>query len=249
MVSASDGAPKYRRVLLKLSGESLQGERGYGVDPAAVEFIGREIQTAHALGAQIGVVVGGGNIWRGSQAQLDGMDRATADHAGMLATIVNALALQDALERKFNLMTRAMSAIDVASVAEPYIRRRAIRHLEKGRVALFAAGTGNPFVTTDTGAALRALEIEAEAILMAKNKVDGVYDRDPRTNPNARKLERITYLDAIQKRLGVMDSTALSMCMENSMPIVVFDLFQAGNLARAVRGEALGSRISDDDGG
>ena len=252
MVSANqaDGGgaapPKYRRVLLKLSGESLQGERGFGVDPVAVDFIGRGIKAAHALGVQIGVVVGGGNFWRGSQAQLDGMDRATADHAGMLATIISALALQDALERKFDLTTRAMSAIHVASVAEPYIRRRAIRHLEKGRVALFAAGTGNPFVTTDTGAALRALEIEAEAILMAKNKVDGVYDRDPRTDPNARKLERLTYLDALQKRLGVMDSTALSMCMENGMPIVVFDLFQAGNLARAVRGEALGSRISDD---
>ena len=241
----TDGAPKYGRVLLKLSGESLQGERGFGVDPAAVEFIGREIEAAHALGVEIGVVVGGGNIWRGAQAQLDGMDRVTADHAGMLATIISALALQDTLERKFGLVTRAMSAINVASVAEPYIRRRAIRHLEKGRVALFSAGTGNPFVTTDTGAALRALEIEAEALLMAKHKVDGVYEEDPRTNPNARKIERLTYLDALQKRLGVMDSTALSMCMENSMPIVVFDLFEAGNLARAVRGETLGSRISD----
>ena len=241
----TDGAPAYGRVLLKLSGESLQGERGFGVDPAAVEFIGREIEAAHALGVEIGVVVGGGNIWRGAQAQLDGMDRVTADHAGMLATIISALALQDTLERKFGLVTRAMSAINVASVAEPYIRRRAIRHLEKGRVALFSAGTGNPFVTTDTGAALRALEIEAEALLMAKHKVDGVYEEDPRTNPNARKIERLTYLDALQKRLGVMDSTALSMCMENSMPIVVFDLFEAGNLARAVRGETLGSRISD----
>ena len=241
----TDGAPKYGRVLLKLSGESLQGERGFGVDPAAVEFIGREIKAAHALGVEIGVVVGGGNIWRGAQAQTDGMDRVTADHAGMLATIISALALQDTLERKFGLVTRAMSAINVASVAEPYIRRRAIRHLEKGRVTLFSAGTGNPFVTTDTGAALRALEIEAEALLMAKHKVDGVYEEDPRTNPNARKIERLTYLDALQMRLGVMDSTALSMCMENSMPIVVFDLFETGNLARAVRGETLGSRISD----
>ena len=246
MSARTDGAPKkYRRVLLKLSGESLQGERGFGVDPAAVEFIGREIKAARDLGVEIGVVVGGGNFWRGAQAQLAGMDRATADHAGMLATIISALALQDTLERKFGLVTRAMSAISVASVAEPYIRRRAIRHLEKGRVALFAAGTGNPFVTTDTGAALRALEIEAEALLMAKNKVDGVYEEDPRINPNARKIERMTYLDALRRRLGVMDSTALSMCMENGMPIVVFDLFEPGNLARAVRGETLGSRISD----
>ena len=246
MSDRTDGAPKkYGRVLLKLSGESLQGERGFGVDPAAVEFIGREIKAARDLGVEIGVVVGGGNFWRGAQAQLAGMDRATADHAGMLATIISALALQDTLERKFGLVTRAMSAISVASVAEPYIRRRAIRHLEKGRVALFAAGTGNPFVTTDTGAALRALEIEAEALLMAKNKVDGVYEEDPRINPNARKIERMTYLDALRRRLGVMDSTALSMCMENGMPIVVFDLFEPGNLARAVRGETLGSRISD----
>ena len=219
------------------------------MDPAAVEFIAREIKTVSDMGVEMGIVVGGGNIWRGTEAERDGMDRATADYAGMLATVISALALQDTLERKFGLVTRTQSAIDVSRVAEPYIRRRAIRHLEKKRVTLFAAGTGNPFVTTDTGAALRAVEIGAEVLLMAKNNVDGVYEEDPRTNPNARKLERLTYLDALQKRLGVMDATALSMCMDNDMPIVVFDLFRAGNLARAVRGEALGSRVSAEGGG
>ena len=247
-VSERPGAPKYGRILLKLSGESLQGGRDAGVDPAAVEFIAGEIKTVSDLGVEMGVVVGGGNIWRGTQAALDGMDRATGDYAGMLATVISALALQDALERKAGLATRTQSALDVSRVAEPYIRRRAIRHLEKKRVVLFAAGTGNPFVTTDTGAALRAVEIGAEVLLMAKNKVDGVYEEDPRTNPNARKIERLTYQDALVKRLGVMDATALSMCMENDMPIVVFDLFAAGNLARAVRGEALGSVIFSDGG-
>lgn len=249
MPASERAAPIYRRILLKLSGESLQGGRSSGVDPAAVEFIAREIKSVSELGVEMGIVVGGGNIWRGTEAERDGMDRATADYAGMLATVISALALQDTLERKFGLVTRTQSAIDVSRVAEPYIRRRAIRHLEKKRVTLFAAGTGNPFVTTDTGAALRAVEIGAEVLLMAKNNVDGVYEEDPRTNPNARKLERLTYLEALQKRLGVMDATALSMCMDNDMPIVVFDLFRAGNLARAVRGEALGSRVSAEGGG
>lgn len=206
--------------------------------------MGAEIYSVLRLGVQMGIVVGGGNIWRGTQAELDGMDRATADYAGMLATIISALALQDTLERKFDIVTRTQSAINVSQVAEPYIRRRAIRHLEKGRVVLFAAGTGNPFVTTDTGAALRAVEIGADVLLMAKNEVDGVYEDDPRTNPEARKLDHVTYFQAIEKRLGVMDTTALSLCMDNEVPIIVFDLFQAGNLQRIVRGEAIGSVVS-----
>ena len=206
--------------------------------------MGAEINSVLSLGVQMGIVVGGGNIWRGTQAELDGMDRATADYAGMLATIISALALQDTLERKFGIVTRTQSAINVSQVAEPYIRRRAIRHLEKGRVVLFAAGTGNPFVTTDTGAALRAVEIGADVLLMAKNEVDGVYEDDPKTNPDAKKLERLTYFQALEKRLGVMDTTALSLCMDNEVPIIVFDLFQAGNLQRIVRGESIGSVVS-----
>ena len=206
--------------------------------------MGSEIRSVLDLGVEMGIVVGGGNIWRGTQAELDGMDRATADYAGMLATIISALALQDTLERKFGIVTRTQSAINVSQVAEPYIRRRAIRHLEKGRVVLFAAGTGNPFVTTDTGAALRAVEIGADVLLMAKNNVDGVYEDDPRTNPDAKKLEHLTYFQALEKRLGVMDTTALSLCMDNDVPIIVFDLFEAGSLQRIVRGEALGSVVS-----
>lgn len=206
--------------------------------------MGAEVNSVLELGVEMGIVVGGGNIWRGTQAELDGMDRATADYAGMLATIISALALQDTLERKFDIVTRTQSAINVSQVAEPYIRRRAIRHLEKGRVVLFAAGTGNPFVTTDTGAALRAVEIGAEVLLMAKNNVDGVYEDDPRTNPDARKLEHVTYFQALEKRLGVMDTTALSLCMDNEVPIIVFDLFEAGNLQRIVRGESIGSVVS-----
>ena len=206
--------------------------------------MGAEINSVLELGVEMGIVVGGGNIWRGTQAELDGMDRATADYAGMLATIISALALQDTLERKFDIVTRTQSAINVSQVAEPYIRRRAIRHLEKGRVVLFAAGTGNPFVTTDTGAALRAVEIGADVLLMAKNEVDGVYEDDPRINPEARKLDHVTYFQAIEKRIGVMDTTALSLCMDNEVPIIVFDLFEAGNLQRIVRGESIGSVVS-----
>ena len=206
--------------------------------------MGAEICSVLELGVQMGIVVGGGNIWRGTQAEVDGMDRATADYAGMLATIISALALQDTLERKFGVVTRTQSAINVSQVAEPYIRRRAIRHLEKGRIVLFAAGTGNPFVTTDTGAALRAVEISADVLLMAKNNVDGVYEDDPRINPNARKLDHMTHFQALEKRLGVMDTTALSLCMDNEVPIIVFDLFEAGNLQRVVRGEAIGSMVS-----
>ena len=205
-----------------------------------------EIRSVLDLGVEMGIVVGGGNIWRGTQAELDGMDRATADYAGMLATIICALALQDTLERKFGLVTRTQSAINVSQVAEPYIRRRAIRHLEKGRIVLFAAGTGNPFVTTDTGAALRAVEIGADVLLMAKNNVDGVYEADPMKYPDAKKIKHLTYFEVLEKRLGVMDTTALSLCMDNDVPIIVFDLFRKGSLKRIVRGEALGSVVSSD---
>jgi uridylate kinase len=206
-----------------------------------------EIRSVLNLGVEMGIVVGGGNIWRGTQAELDGMDRATADYAGMLATIISALALQDTLERKFGLVTRTQSAINVSQVAEPYIRRRAIRHLEKGRIVLFAAGTGNPFVTTDTGAALRAVEIGADVLLMAKHNVDGVYEADPMKYPDAKKIKHLTYFEVLEKRLGVMDTTALSLCMDNDVPIIVFDLFRQGSLKRIVRGEALGSVVSSGD--
>ena len=189
--------------------------------------------------------MGGGNIWRGSEAEIEGMDRATADNAGMLATVISALALQDSLERKHRLDTRTLSAVNIQQVAEPYIRRRAIRHLEKGRIVLFAAGTGNPFVTTDTGSALRALEMETDALLMAKNDVDGVYDKDPKEYEDAKKFDHITYLNAIEKRLGVMDSTALSLCMEHNVPIVVFDLFEKGNLEKIVTGQKVGTLVTD----
>ena len=236
---------QYKRVLLKVSGESLKGQRHHGVDPDALDYMAGEIKSVSDMGVELGIVVGGGNIWRGSEAEVEGMDRATADYAGMLATIISALALQDVMEKRYNLNTRTLSAINVQAVAEPYIRRRAIRHLEKGRVVLFSAGTGNPFVTTDTGAALRALEIEADVLLMAKNNVDGVYDEDPKINANASKYEHITYINAIEKRLGVMDSTALSLCMENNVPIIVFDLFQQGNLSRIVEGAKIGTLVSE----
>ena len=236
---------QYKRILLKVSGESLKGQRLHGVDPDALDYMANEIKSVSDMGVELGIVVGGGNIWRGSEAEVEGMDRATADYAGMLATIISALALQDVMEKRYDLNTRTLSAINVQAVAEPYIRRRAIRHLEKGRVVLFSAGTGNPFVTTDTGAALRALEIEADVLLMAKNNVDGVYDEDPKINANASKYEHITYINAIEKRLGVMDSTALSLCMENNVPIIVFDLFQQGNLSRIVEGAKIGTLVSE----
>ena len=235
----------YKRILLKLSGESLKGHRSHGVDPDALDYMAGEIKSVTALGIELGIVVGGGNIWRGSEAELEGMDRATADYAGMLATVISALALQDSLERKHRLDTRTLSAVNIQQVAEPYIRRRAIRHLEKGRIVLFAAGTGNPFVTTDTGSALRALEMEADALLMAKNDVDGVYDKDPKKYEDAKKFDHITYLNAIEKRLGVMDSTALSLCMEHNVPIVVFDLFEKGNLEEIVTGQKVGTLVTD----
>ena len=236
---------RYRRVLLKLSGESFKGSRDYGIDPDAVNYMARQIKSIREMGVELGVVVGGGNIWRGAEAEADGMDRASADYAGMLATVINALILQDTLERNYDVDTRTQSAIHVEQVAEPYIRRRAIRHLEKGRVVLFASGLGSPFMTTDTAAALRVTEIDAEILLMAKHGVDGVYESDPNTNPKASRLDFITYRDAITKRLGVMDTTALSLCEENNIPIVVFDLFVEGSIQRILSGERVGSLVAE----
>ena len=236
----------FKRILLKLSGESLKGNRSHGIDPDSLDYMADEIKSVTSKGIELGIVVGGGNIWRGSEAEIEGMERASADYAGMLATVISALALQDSLERKHKLNTRTLSAINIQQVAEPYIRRRAIRHLEKGRIVLFAAGTGNPFVTTDTGAALRALEIEADVLLMAKNDVDGVYDKDPKLDDSAVRYENISYLDAIENRLKVMDSTALSLCMEYSIPIVVFDLSKKGNLNLIVSGEKVGTLVAED---
>jgi len=234
---------RYKRALLKLSGEALAGPGGYGVHRPTVEQVAQQIGKGAALGVQLAVVVGGGNIWRGAAAAAEGMERATADYAGMLATIINALALQDALERA-GTITRTQSALTVPAVAEPYIRRRALRHLEKGRVVIFAAGTGNPYLTTDSAAALRSIEIGAEVLLMAKNKVDGVYSADPRKNPHATKFARLSYLDAINQRLEVMDSTALSLCMDNSLPIIVFDLQAERSIERALAGESIGTLVS-----
>jgi len=236
---------KYSRILLELSGESFKGERGYGIDPVAIEYISSQIHLIHESGVEVGVVVGGGNIWRGKEAQAGGMERAAADYAGMLATVINALALQDALERHHGIDTRVQSAINVQQIAEPYIRRRAIRHLEKGRVVLFSSGTGNPFMTTDTAAALRGVEMEAQVMLMAKHDVDGVYTSDPKTDPKALKIDSLTYLEVIEKRLAIMDSTALTLCMENGLPIIVFDLFKPHSLSAIVRGEKLGSLVAD----
>ncbi len=233
---------EYRCVLLKLSGEALGGRCESGIDRAVAGGIAQQVKAVVADGVRVAIVVGAGNIWRGTVAEEAGMDRATADYAGMLATIINALALQDALE-KAGLDTRTQSAIAVQAVAEVYIRRRAIRHLEKGRVVLFAGGTGNPYMTTDTAAALRAVEIGADVLLMAKNNIDGVYDSDPIANSNARKYDHITYMDALQKRLEVMDSTALSLCMDNGLPIVVFDLKAPRSIERVINGEPIGTRV------
>jgi uridylate kinase len=241
-----DGRPAFSRVLLKLSGEALMGEKEYGLDLKEVERISAEIHELHDRGVEIAIVVGAGNIYRGMAAAAEGMDRATADYAGMLATVLNALALQDVLERT-GLHTRVLSAIQVSEVAEPYIRRRAIRHLEKGRVVIFAAGTGNPFFTTDTAAALRALEIGADAILMAKHAVEGVHEGDPREDPDAELLPELTHLEAIERGLRVMDTTALSLCMDNGLPIYVFALAE-GNIRRVALGERVGTIISTPGG-
>ena len=239
---AGSRRPAYRRIVLKLSGEALAGGQGYGLDPSMLVRIGAEVRDVTKLGVQIAIVIGGGNIFRGVAASAGGMERATADYMGMLATIINALALQDALE-KAGCQTRVLSAIEMRAVAEPYIRRRAIRHLEKGRVVIFAAGTGNPFFTTDTAGALRAVEIGADAIMKA-TKVDGIYSADPARDANAVRLPTVTYIDVLNRRLEVMDTTAISLCMDNKLPIVVFDLTRPGNIARIVCGEPVGSIVT-----
>lgn len=233
--------PVFKRILLKLSGEALIGEQGYGIDTNVLIQIAKEIRSVKDLGVEIGVVIGGGNIFRGLAASTKGMDRVSADHMGMLATVMNSLALQDALE-KVGLFTRVLSAIKMEQVCEPFIRRRAIRHLEKGRIAIFAAGTGNPYFTTDTAASLRAIEIEADVILKG-TRVDGVYDSDPEKNAEAFKFEKISYLDVVRNNLNVMDMTAVTLCMDNKLPIIVFNLKQAGNLKRIILGENVGTRV------
>ena len=237
--------PAYSRVILKMSGESFKGAGEFGLEADTLQYVSRQVKEIADMGTQVGVVVGGGNFWRGADYEQTGMDRSTADFAGMLGTIMNALALQDALERT-GVTVRTQSAIDMPSVAEPYIRRKAVRHLEKGRVVIFAGGTGNPYMTTDTAAALRALEIGANALIMAKNGVDGVYDSDPLKNSSAKKYEKISHHEAISQRLGALDSTALSLCMDNSLPIVVFDIFKLGNLAAILSGEHVGTLISSE---
>jgi uridylate kinase len=236
---------KYKRVLIKLSGESLMGTQTFGLDTATLQLVAGQIKHVVRAGTQVAIVVGGGNIWRGADAQSRGMDRVTGDHAGMLATVINALALQDALE-KMGVVTRTQTAIPIQAVAEPYIRRRAIRHLEKGRVVIFAAGTGNPYMTTDTAAALRAIEISADILLMAKNKVDGVYSSDPLKNPQATKFDRLTHQKALDLRPEVMDVTALSLCLANKLPIIVFGLEAPQSIERAVSGETIGTFISSE---
>ena len=241
---APGGAPAYHRVLLKLSGEALAGRQGYGIDPEILARVADELGEVVHLGVQVAVVIGGGNIFRGIAASAGGMERATGDYMGMLATVINALALQDAIE-KAGVPTRVLSAIEMRAVAEPYIRRRAIRHLEKGRVVVFAAGTGNPFFTTDTAGALRAVEIGAEAIFKA-TRVDGIYTADPEKDPSAVKLQRVGYIELLNRGLKVMDTTAISLCMENKLPIVVFDLTRPGNIRRIVSGDQVGSIVSSD---
>jgi uridylate kinase len=240
------GDPVFKRVLLKLSGESLMGSLEYGTDPERVRSVAREIKRVHDLGVEVAIVVGAGNIYRGMAGAASGMDRATADYMGMLATVLNALPLQDALEKE-GVYTRVQSAIAVAELAEPYIRRRAMRHLEKGRIVIFAAGTGNPFFTTDTAAALRAVEIHAEAILMAKNGVEGVYSADPRVDPEAMLIPEITHMDALQRGLKVMDATALTLCMENRLPLYVFNMDDERNIDRIVCGERVGTVVATND--
>ena len=234
--------PAYTRILLKLSGEALMGEASYGIDPAVATKIAQEIREIQEMGVQTAIVIGGGNIFRGVAASAQGMDRATADYMGMLATVINALALQDALEHR-GVVTRVVTAIEMRAVAEPFIRRRAIRHLEKGRVVVFGAGTGNPYFSTDTAAALRAMEIKADVIMKA-TKVDGIYDADPMVHPNATRFDRISYQQVLEQGLKVMDATAISLCMDNRLPIVVFNLKTSGNIKRAVAGEPVGSVVT-----
>lgn len=244
MAAKPAAALAYRRVLLKLGGEALCGEDRYGIEPESASWLAGEIQKVHALGAEMGIVIGGGNIFRGIAASARGMDRVTADHMGMLATIINGLALQDALEKQ-GVETRLTTAIEIKEVAEPFIRRRAMRHLEKGRVVIFAGGTGNPYFSTDTAAALRAMEIRADALFKA-TKVDGIYSADPRKDKKARKMASISYLDYLKRNIRVMDTTAISLCRDNGLPIVVFALNPSGNIARAVQGRNIGSTIQPD---
>ncbi len=236
------GNPKYKRVVLKLSGEALAGDNGFGINPSVIKNVAGQVKELAELGVEVAVVVGGGNIWRGKIGEEMGMDRATADYMGMLATVMNSLALQDSLEQE-GIETRVQTSIEMRQVAEPYIRRRAIRHLEKTRVVIFAAGTGNPYFSTDTTAALRAAEIEAEVILMAKNNVDGVYSADPRIDKDAVKYDELSYLDVIKEGLAVMDSTASSLCMDNNIPLIVFSIMEEGNIKRAVMGEKIGTIV------
>ncbi len=232
---------KYRRILLKLGGEALAGPDGFGIDPTQAEILAAKVKRVYDLGVQVALVIGAGNLWRGKQGLEHGMERTTADHMGMLATVMNALALQDALER-MGIVTRVQTAIEMKAIAEPYIRGRAIRHLEKGRVVILGAGTGNPYFTTDTAGALRAMEIDAEVLIKA-TKVDGVYDGDPKTNPNAKRYDTLSYIETVNKRLGVMDSTAITLCMDHDLPIVVLDLWQEGALEKAVCGDPVGTLI------
>lgn len=233
---------KFKRIVLKLSGEALAGNKGFGIDPETVEKIAKQVVEVSKLGVEVAIVVGGGNIWRGLSGSAKGMDRVSADYMGMLATVMNSLALQDAMEKN-GVATRVQTAINMQQVAEPYIRRRAIRHLEKGRVVIFGAGTGNPYFSTDTTAALRAAEIEADAILMAKNGVDGVYDSDPKVNPDAKMFHTLSYMDVINKELKVMDATATTLCMNNDIPIVVFNIDVPGNIVAAASGKELGTLV------
>ncbi|HME70367.1 MAG TPA: UMP kinase [Myxococcota bacterium] len=234
----------FGRIVLKLSGERLAGDNGFGISTSVLRQMAAEIREVHELGPQIGIVIGGGNVIRGMNAAAQGLDRASADYMGMMASAINALALQDALEKE-GLQTRVLTALEIKEVAEPYIRRRAVRHLEKGRVVIFAAGTGNPYFSTDTASALRAAEIHADVILMAKHGVDGVYDADPRTHPEAKRYERVSYDEAIRKNLRVMDQTAIALCRENRLPIIVFDTAVPGNLRKVVLGETVGTRVGE----
>ncbi|MCB8815601.1 UMP kinase [Desulfosporosinus shakirovi] len=237
--------PRYKRVVLKISGEALAGNQGFGLQHDMLVSVAEQVAEIRDMGVEVSLVVGGGNLWRGITGSAQGMDRSQADYMGMLATVMNALALQDALE-KAGSDTRVLSAIEMRQVAEPYIRRRAIRHMEKGRIVIFAAGTGNPYFSTDTTAALRAAEIEAEVILMAK-RVDGVYDSDPFVNPSAQRFDRLSYLDVLSRGLGVMDSTATSLCMDNNIPVIVFDLTKQGNIRRVLMGESIGTYVGRDN--
>lgn len=244
--SSNNKKPFYQRILLKLSGEALMGDSGYGIDPKVIHRLAHEVKEVHELGVEIALVVGGGNIFRGLSASAMGIDRASADYMGMLATVMNAIALQDGLE-KADVYTRVVSAIEMREIAEPFIRRRAVRHLEKGRVVIFAAGTGNPYFTTDSAAALRALEIKAD-VLMKATGVGGIYTADPRKDPNAVKIEELTYMRVLQEELAVMDASAISLCKDNRLPIMVFNLNEPGNIQRAVMGERVGSIVKPDDG-